>query len=136
MALQAKAMANQLTAMDLLTRLSTGGQLDDRDRIMFKDNIKNLMTQGNSSSQLALPDPDGDLKTVSDIAIRDGHGFTTKDIKTIGSIAAANYRERYGEDAKPKKQEQFVLGRACPVNTYSTKDHDLVRAAIRDYQRD
>ena len=145
MGLQARAVeirnmniAGQLTAMDLLARLSTGGKLDDRDRIMFKDNIKNLMTQGNPpvpGSQLALPDPDGDLKTVSDL-LRDGHRFTPKETKAIGKIAAKNYRRRYGEAAEFKKQEQFVGGRACPVNAFSAKDHDLVREAIREYEDD
>ena len=54
-------------------------------------------------SQLALPDPDGDFKTVRDIAIQDGHNFTDKEIEAINKIAEANYRARYGSNASPAK---------------------------------
>ena len=50
--------------------------------------------------------------------------------REIGKLTLRLYRERYGYDARPDRQEIIAEeGASCKVhNVFYTKDHDLIEA--------
>lgn len=129
-----RELAHHHKLVQAIQSMCPGNVLDDRTRLMLKDRGMNLLL-GESARAITngAADPDGNPKSVSDIAAAMGKAFNKKDVKAIGRLAAAKYRDRYGEDAEPPKHEQLCDGRICPVNHYVEKDHDLVEAAVREF---
>ena len=92
----------------------------------------NLLVSGDARAITNGPNPDGNPKSVSDIVSMTAKIFKPKAMIKIGTIAAAKYRERYGDEAEPPKHPQWINGRLCPVNHYVEKDYDLVELAIQE----
>lgn len=134
---QAKVVDVQKTLMDHYTSLCPGRMIDDRARLMFKDNILNIATQPSpTGSQLAIENGEVNRKplTISDLATGLGLKFGRGDTQKIGRMVAASYREKYGQE--PGKHEQFVDGAVRLVNSYTERDKAMVEAAIRGHVAD
>jgi hypothetical protein len=128
-----RELANHQLLLQAVQSMCPGNVLDDRSRLMFKDRVMNLMMgAGNGLSITNGPNPDGNPKSVSDIVSTTGKIFKPKAMIKIGTISAAKYRERYGDEAEPPKHPQWINGRSCPVNHYVEKDYDLVELAIQE----
>ena len=78
----------------------------------------------------ALPGAEERLEwPISDRAVALGYKPTPGQLKSIGKAAASLYFARYGQ--KPPKREQFVDGTTRLVNSYSSKDLQILDEAIK-----
>ena len=48
----------------------------------------------------------------------------------LEALVEKKYKDRYGSDATPGKQQVCINGRTRIVNHYAKKDHDLIDEAI------
>lgn len=140
---QAKVLEVQKMLMDTYTSLCPNRVIDDRARLMFKDNFLNIASQG-PASQLAIGNGmsigngagvglAGRPFSVSDAALGLKLSFNRGDTQKLGKLVAAAYREKYGQG--PSKHEQWVDGASREVCSYTEKDRDLVEGVIKSYVR-
>jgi hypothetical protein len=135
-------LANIKNDLEELTTPSASN-LDDRTRLMIKDSYMNLLTTplGSSGRQAQLTDGTstglnapigpGSFLTVSVVAADLGYRFNASQLTRVGGWIAKAYFSKYNES--PPKHEQFVGGAAIKVNTYQSKDRDLLEAEIRRF---
>lgn len=134
---QTACLENLERVQRLYTNLCTGGIIDDRARVMFKDDFLNLRkttdvsSASNDSNQRLITDSSKPKElTISDLAlkmqIRLAHGQLTQ----AGRIMARLYREKYNED--PQQVERYVDGAARMVKRYTTDHQDLMEQAIKE----
>lgn len=132
---QSKVLEVQKMLMDTYTSLCPNRVIDDRARLMFKDNFLNIASP--ASSQLAIENGNigniGKSFTVNDVAVGLKLSFNRGDNQKIGKIAAAAYREKYGQE--PSKHEQYVDGAVRLVNSYTERDRGMLEAVVRSYVR-
>lgn len=144
---QAKVLDVQKMLMDTYTSLCPNRVIDDRARLMFKDNFLNLASQGPASSQLAIGNGGiggsgagvaaglaGRPFSVSDAATALKLSFNRGDTQKLGKLVAAAYREKYGQG--PSKHEQWVDGASREVCSYTERDRGMVEAVIKSYVRE
>ena len=140
---QQLAITNQKMAYELYAMACHDGKPDDRIRMLFKDNMYNLMAPPASSTTgaKALAITDGGLEstahrpiTISTVATELGLKFTSDELKRIGGLVRKRYMQRHGEP--PGKHEQLVGGSVRHVNSYTAKDKDLVEAVLREWHDD
>jgi hypothetical protein len=120
--------------IDLYTTLSPNGIIDDRARVLFKDNVLNL--------GLKRPTEEGGITTVTDdsrqpvtistIATSLGLRFTENDYKAIGKKVKAAYVSKHSED--PSKHEQICGGAVRQVCSYTRRDRDLIIEVLRSFK--
>lgn len=138
---QAKVVDVQKTLMETYTSLCPNMVIDDRARLMFKDNLLNIASQSapSASSQLAIgngsatnsntnSNTNSKPLTISALALSLGHRFDDGQLQKIGREMAAEYRQKYGHN--PGKHEQFVKGAVIPVNSYTERDRGMLEAVI------
>lgn len=112
--------------------------MDDRARLMFKDNILNLaLPSGSQSARLienGIPVPDGDARpmTAISLAAETGKRYTTKALQRIGVIMSNLYQRKYG--MKAGQHEQYTDGAVRLVRSYTRKDKDMLLEAFRRYE--
>lgn len=155
---QMKVMGVQKMLMESYALLCPNQVMDDRARLLFKDNLLNIATSSTSSParmQAAIGDgsatnsavsvlcvgsavvnPSNAVNpnkfiTISTLAAEMGHRFNGEALKKIGKKVAAAYREKYNEE--PGKHEQLVGGAARPVCSYTERDRAMVEKAIVDF---
>lgn len=139
---QARTVAIQKTLREEYTFLCPGQVMDDRARLMFKDNILNLATMSAApySPQLAIengipvasaPVEDTRPMTASSFALEIGKRYTTKALQRIGVIMSNLYQKKYGE--KASQHEQYTEGAVRLVRSYTRRDKDLLLEAFRLY---
>lgn len=127
----------QSAMMDAYVRLCPNQVLDDRARLMFKDNMLNLiMSTGPSLKTIQNGDQEVDAQegedmTISTFAMRQGKRYDNKALQSIGRYMSDMYKKRYGERAS--LHEQFTDGAVRDVRSYKKKDHDLLLEAFRLY---
>lgn len=122
-----------------LESLFPDNELDDRCKLMIRDQAMNSLFQPTSSSYSSLaltnsetmPNGEGNPKSVSDLVSKMDPKVKTSDLVAIGKIAAKLYSDRH--KSKPKQHAQFIGGRSCNVNHYVEKDHDIVEEAYKQY---
>lgn len=126
----------QKTIMDQYTSLCPGQTLDDRARVMFKDNLLNLVgPTGTPAVQLVesgvpLSAPeDSRPMTISSFAVEEGKRYDTKALQRIGMIMSNLYQKRHGK--KASQHEQFTDGAVRTVRSYTRKDKDILLEAFR-----
>lgn len=133
-----QAMAEtQKTLRDQYSSLCVGQVLDDRARLMFKDNLLNISSsQGmRSSGQLIVNGiPESVLEdnrpiTISSFAVEQGKRYDTKALQRIGVIMSNLYQQTHGSRAG--RHEQFTDGAVRVVRSYTRKDADLLLEAFR-----
>jgi hypothetical protein len=145
---QMKVMGVQKMLMDTYALLCPNQVMDDRARLLFKDNILNIATQSTPArGQLAIEDggvggvsgasgvpagvsPNKPI-TISTLAVGMGYRFDNGQLQKIGKKAAAAFREKYGES--PPKHEQLVGQASIMVNSYTEKDRGLLESVIVDF---
>jgi hypothetical protein len=140
---QMKVMGVQKMLMDTYTLLCPNQVMDDRTRLLFKDNLINIATQGTPArAHLAIESGDGPSAssavnpavnpnkpiTISTLASELGHRFNSGQLQTIGRRVAAAFREKYG--VEPSKHEQQVGQASIWVNSYMERDRKLVEGVI------
>jgi hypothetical protein len=137
---QAKVLDVQKLLMDTYTSLCPNRQIDDRARLMFKDNFLNIASQGSPARCLAVENGIGAGAgavcrpfSVSDVALALRLSFNRGDTQKIGKLVAAAYREKYGQG--PSKHEQWVDGACREVCSYTEKDRGMVEEVIKSYAR-
>jgi hypothetical protein len=140
---QAKVLDVQKMLMDTYTSLCPNSVIDDRARLMFKDNFLNLASVtitpaspqpaiGNGVEPLARR-PFSRNFSVSDAATALNMTFNRGDTQKLGKLVAAAYRGQYGQE--PSKHEQFVDGAVRLINSYTEKDKGMVEGVIKSYVR-
>ena len=139
---QMKVMGVQKMLMDTYALLCPNQVMDDRARLLFKDNLLNIATQGTPArAQLAIEDGAGSSSavvnlgvnpnkpiTISTLAAELGYRFDSGQLQKIGKRAAAAFREKYGES--PSKHEQLVGQASIMVNSYTERDRKLLEGVI------
>jgi AraC-like DNA-binding protein len=137
---QMKVMGVQKMLMETYALLCPNQVMDDRARLLFKDNLLNIATQGTTPAraQLAIEDgagPSGSPTvnlnkpiTISTLAAELGYRFDSGQLQRIGKKAAAAFRDKYGES--PSKHEQLVGQASIMVNSYTERDRKLLEGVI------
>jgi AraC-like DNA-binding protein len=138
---QMKVMGVQKMLMDTYALLCPNQVMDDRARLLFKDNVLNIALQGTPArAQLAIEDGAGPSAvvnlavnpnkpiTISTLAAELGYRFDSGQLQKIGKRAAAAFREKYGES--PSKHEQLVGQASIMVNSYTERDRKLLEGVI------
>ena len=139
---QMKVLGVQKMLMDTYALLCPNQVMDDRARLLFKDNLLNIATQGTPArAQLAIEDGAGSSSavvnlgvnpnkpiTISTLAAELGYRFDSGQLQKIGKRAAAAFREKYGES--PSKHEQLVGQASIMVNSYTERDRKLLEGVI------
>lgn len=127
-------LETQSAIMDAYTKLCPSQTLDDRARILFKDNMLNLAMQ-REPSRLAIGNEaseDSSPITISSFALEQGKRYDLAALQKLGIIMSSLYKKRYGTLAS--KHEQFTDGAVREVRSYSRKDSDLLHEAIRIFE--
>jgi hypothetical protein len=150
--LETENLAPALPSSDRLTMLkeavTIGNQLggfDDRQKMLLKDQLMNLLMQerllaADSTPVLeaaiaAEPEQPKRLEVpISDRCLDLGYNPNTKQLLKIGQVAAAFYRGRHGRP--PQKREQFVGGTTRMVNVYTADDLGILDSAIQSVMGD
>lgn len=143
---QQLAISNQKMAYELYAMACPDGKPDDRIRLLFKDNMYNLMapaaSSANTGAKALITAGDSESGTammnrpitISTVATELGLRFTSEELKRIGGLVRKRYMQRHGEP--PGKHEQLVGGSVRHVNSYTAKDRDLVEAVLREWHDD
>ena len=148
-----KVVEVQKLVMTTYADLCPNKEMDDRARLMFKDNVMNAWTQeitaiishdAGSVSQPTQIAPDAignghDTSnnmnkplTISSLASGMGKRFSSGDIQKIGKRVIAAYRNKYNDEV-PSKHEQFVDGAVRSVNSYTERDRAMIEGIISNY---
>ena len=113
--------------------ISTNPHIDERARLIFKDNFLNLATQGrlsitNGSSQ-GMP---ADVKpiSISLVASEMGYKASSNELISVGHEVKKQYVIRNGRD--PPKHDQLCNGRVTKVNSYTEADRDIIEDVLRN----
>ena len=137
---QTQVLTTQKTLMETYQSLCPNMVIDDRARLMFKDNLLNIASQsapcagssgsqqlaiGNGSAAVASPKP----LTISTVVTEMGCKLNSKQLKDVGKRMAAWYRVEYGEE--PGTHEQFVDGAVRPVKSYTERDRGTLENLIK-----
>ena len=136
---QAKTVSIQKTLREEYTSLCPGQLMDERARVMFKDNLLNLafpqgiatavQVIGNGDHTSALEDTRP--LTISSFALEEGKRYDTKALQRIGSIMSSMYQKKYG--GKASQHEQYTEGAVRAVRSYTWRDQDMLREAFSAY---
>ena len=124
---QMKSLEFQKSVMDTYKVLCPGEKMDDRARLMFKDNMFNL---ANTGAKAITNGEDMRPTSISLVASELGYKANTKQLISVGTKVAKAYFERHGE--APPKHEQLVDGRVTKVNSYTVQDKDLIVQALQE----
>lgn len=106
------------------TGMCVGEKIDDRARLLFKDNMMNCV--GISTTD----DPNATPMTISTYAAELGIRITGEQAKEAGVIMAKRYKDKY--NIKPSKHGQLCDGAVRNVNSYTRTDADMLLECIRD----
>jgi hypothetical protein len=118
------------------------GGFDDRQRMLLKDQLMNLLMQERLLAADSIPvieaaEPEQPKRLevpISDRCLDLGFHPNTKQLLKIGQVAAAFYRGRHGRP--PQKREQFVGGTTRLVNVYTADDLSILDSAIQSVMGD
>ena len=118
---------------------------DVRLRVLLRANLMNRLQDASCKRKLLTDgegarydDEQGEIpKTVQRVLQDLGHGgLSTAADREIGKLTMQLYRERYGQDAAPDKQEIVMKeGLSCLVNAFYARDHDLIEEALALYHQ-
>lgn len=112
--------------------------LDDRDQVLFKDAIRNILTTitppGSPPSDtneavprpLSIKPPKVKELPLSEWLVENGYPrMNTAELKSLGKYVASAYRQHHNGESPPKR-ESYVGGAARPVNHYTTADKEVI----------
>lgn len=115
---QREQLENYELGMKLIDRW---GGADERFQERIKEGILNLLLAGGSKTEY-------EEITVSDRCTQLGYVPSPAQASTIGKRLAKSYREKYKKE--PVEAKRYIGGKNRPVKSYTTKDIDLMDAAI------
>ena len=116
---------------DLMTSLNPTWKSDSRLRMQVEDALKTTVI----SSKTPLIEngcgvvPLTQSISVSQVAQEEGIRLKMADSIAIGKAVASAYKDKYGE--APGKHSQWVDGAERKVNSYTERDRDLIKEAIK-----
>ena len=126
-----------------VARLSSGGKLEDRDRLMLKDMFRNAftvpgvaapplpqITNGAETGAAQTTTEDRRPLTITTYASELGIKLSVAQQQAAGKIMAKLYRDTYHAD--PESHEQFVQGAVRPVKSYYHCHAHLMKRAIEE----
>ena len=140
---QMKVMGAQKLLIESYTLLCPNQVMDDRAKLLFKDNLLNIassstpartapaITDGSSGSAVSVGVNPSKPITISVLAAELGYRFDGAQLQKIGRKVSAAYQLKYGE--KPGKHEQLVGQASVHVCSYTERDRGLVERAIVDF---
>jgi hypothetical protein len=131
---QGKTAAVQKTLREEYTSLCPSQVLDERAKLMFKDNLLNLACLPSTTALVEVGVPvsaqeDTRPITISTFAAEEGKRYDTKALQRVGAIMSNMYQKKYG--GKASQHEQFTDGAVRAVRSYTRKDQDMLREAFR-----
>jgi hypothetical protein len=106
--------------------------MDERSRMIFKDNFLNMaMLQGPAAAGLLTDGQPNNNKPISLslVAAAMGLKIPSNDLISIGVELKKRYVEKHGKD--PSKHDQLCNGRMTKVNSYMESDRPLVEEVLR-----
>lgn len=130
----------QKTIMDQYSFLCPGQVLDDRARLVFKDNLLNLASPSGMSATVqaiengvpVLTQEDTRPITISSFAMEEGKRYNTKALQRIGVIMSSMYQKKYG--GKAGQHEQYTDGAVRAVRSYTRRDTDMLLEAFKVFE--
>ena len=128
-------METQKGVIEIYKSLSPEGTIDDRARLMFKDNVLNTFTlqkKGECVPEAAADDSRLPV-TISTLAGELGLKFTENEYIAIGQRVRNAYVSKYNEP--PPKHEQFAGGAVRKVCSYTRRDRELILDVLRGYRK-
>jgi hypothetical protein len=132
------ALDNQAKAQESYTRLCPNNVMDDRARLLFKDNMLNVAISHSRDSQKQLvavengvPIEDARPLTISAFAVEHNKHYDSQALQKIGTIMSNLYFKRHG--VRASQHEQFTNGAVRQVRSYIRRDSDLLLEAFRLY---
>jgi len=111
------------------TSLTKNTDIDERARLIFKDNLMNLATQGRLSITNGSMPPEVKPISISMVAADMGYKKKSSELSVIGKEVRKLYVERYNKE--PSKHDQLCDGRVTPVNSYTEADRDMIESVLR-----
>ena len=105
--------------------------MDERARLIFKDNYLNMIMLQGSGAQGLLTDGQPSIKPVSlsNVADKMGLKFSSNELKSIGKEVSKRYYALHGK--RTTKHDQLCEGRMTSVNSYTESDRGLVEDVIQ-----
>lgn len=110
--------------------ISSDTAIDERARLLFKDNLLNLVTVGRLAIGNGQVPPAVKPISISMVAADMGFKPTTRELIRAGVEVKSRYLVKYHKD--PPKHEQLCDGRVTKVNSYTEADRGLIEAVLRD----
>ena len=107
--------------------------LDARSKLQCKDAISNLIGAAGGGAGVVAAITNGSEVpiTISTVAAEEGyHNLDKNDYIKIGATVSKLYRSKYGK--MPNKHSQFVGGAVREVNSYTSKDRELIVQALAE----
>jgi hypothetical protein len=144
---QMKVVGVQKMLMESYSFLCPNQAMDDRAKLLFKDNLLNIATQStpsrlSGSMMLAIEGGGSSVVhniknlnkpiTISTLAAELGYRFDSGQLQSIGKRVANAFREKYGES--PGKHEQLVGQASIMVNSYTERDRGLIEKVLVDFK--
>ncbi len=142
-----KVVGVQKMLMESYSFLCPNQAMDDRAKLLFKDNLLNIATQStpsrlSGSMMLAIEGGGSSVVhniknlnkpiTISTLAAELGYRFDSGQLQSIGKRVANAFREKYGES--PGKHEQLVGQASIMVNSYTERDRGLIEKVLVDFK--
>lgn len=133
---QMKVLGVQKMLMESYALLCPNQVMDDRARLLFKDNLLNIASSSTTArAPLAIADAGAVNQnkpiTISTLAAEMGYRFDNSQLQRIGKKVSAAYQAKYGE--KPGKHEQLVGQASIMVCSYTERDRGMVEKAIVEF---
>lgn len=119
----------QATRLIIQTMHEIGIPLDERDKLIFKDQLYSF------GHMIGDKERRGSDLSVSSWALKfKGKRLVKEQAKKFGIIVGRIYAEEHGGN-KPPKHDQLQDGRVTQVNSYTTDDHEILERAWAEFER-
>ena len=104
--------------------------MDERARMMFKDNCLNLGMMKTAGLMMITNGPPNTPISISMVAVGLGLKLSQGELISAGSAISKRYKTLHGEP--PSKHDQICEGRMTAVNTYMESDRGLLEEVLRE----
>lgn len=133
---KARQIANRVAEREHLSQvvseyraLCLDKEMDERARLILKDNVLNMAMMMGGSGQALLSDGSSKPISLSMVADEMRLKLSTPELISLGQELKKRYVELHGKP--PSKHEQLCGGRVTLVNTYMESDRPLVEEVLR-----
>lgn len=105
--------------------------MDERARLILKDNFLNMAILPGSAAAGGSQDPSAKPISLSMVAEKLKLKLSTNELISLGQELKKKYVEKHGKP--PSKHQQLCGGRATLVNTYMETDEPLIEEVLRKH---